>query len=187
MAPAVICVLLSAVSVLMFVPPGFADRQSWKVQSEESNASSTLGGLDDVPLLLDLLAAGTDAGLPLVRALEVLGGTADEQIRQGLATVTANLRLGTSWDTAWAGVAKVQRLTDLHEALNLAARTGAPASALLTTEAAQLRRERKRRAEERAATLGVRLVLPLGLCFLPAFLCLGVVPVVLALAGGLLP
>jgi pilus assembly protein TadC len=157
------------------------------VQAEEPDTSSIRGGLDDVTLLLDLLAAGTDAGLPLVRALEVLGGTADEQIRQGLATVTANLRLGTSWDTAWAGAAKVQRLLELHEALNLAARTGAPASALLTAEAAQLRRERKRLAEERAATLGVRLVLPLGLCFLPAFLCLGVVPVVLAMAGGLLP
>jgi hypothetical protein len=34
--------------------------------------------------------------------------------------------------------------------------------------------------------MAVRLVLPLGLCFLPAFVLLGVVPVVAAAGGGLL-
>jgi pilus assembly protein TadC len=44
-----------------------------------------------------------------------------------------------------------------------------------------LRRRRNREAEKRAAALGVRLVIPLGACALPAFVCLGVVPVLLSL------
>ena len=44
-----------------------------------------------------------------------------------------------------------------------------------------MRRERFRAAEKRAASLSVKLVIPLGLCSLPAFICLGVVPVLLAL------
>ncbi|WP_418606028.1 hypothetical protein [Georgenia sp. SUBG003] len=43
-----------------------------------------------------------------------------------------------------------------------------------------------REAQEAAARLGVRLVLPLGLCFLPAFVLLGLVPVVLAAGGAVL-
>jgi len=41
-------------------------------------------------------------------------------------------------------------------------------------------------AREAAGRLGVRLVLPLGLCFLPAFILIGLVPVILSLAAGLL-
>ena len=39
----------------------------------------------------------------------------------------------------------------------------------------------------RAERAGVMVAGPLGLCFLPAFVCLGVVPVVLGLAGDILP
>jgi hypothetical protein len=63
---------------------------------------------------------------------------------------------------------------------------GAPVAAAVARLAADARaaaRERDRRAARQA---GVRAVLPLGLCFLPAFVLLGVVPVVVGLAGPLL-
>jgi pilus assembly protein TadC len=69
----------------------------------------------------------------------------------------------------------------LRDALGFAALTGAPSSAILYAQAARMRRERFRAAEKRAASLSVKLVIPLGLCSLPAFICLGVVPVLLAL------
>lgn len=74
-------------------------------------------------------------------------------------------------------------LADIRRGLRFATSTGAPSAALLHAHAAQLRRRHNRVIERRAAALGVQLVLPLGLCSLPAFICLGVVPVVL----GLLP
>ena len=44
-----------------------------------------------------------------------------------------------------------------------------------------MRRAQYRRAERAAEALAVQLVLPLGLCFLPAFMCWGVVPVLMSL------
>ncbi|WP_052273891.1 hypothetical protein [Arthrobacter sp. L77] len=74
-------------------------------------------------------------------------------------------------------------IEDVRQGLRFGTATGAPSAALLHAHAAQLRRRHNREVDRRAAALGVQLVLPLGLCSLPAFICLGVVPVVL----GLLP
>ncbi|MCW2777557.1 MAG: hypothetical protein JWN17_1282, partial [Frankiales bacterium] len=52
--------------------------------------------------------------------------------------------------------------------------------------AADARAEARSAAEQRARRAGVLAVAPLGLCFLPAFVLLGVVPVVVGLAGPLL-
>ncbi|MDQ0736036.1 hypothetical protein [Arthrobacter agilis] len=82
-----------------------------------------------------------------------------------------------------AGHSPAQTVAAIREGLRFATTTGAPSAALLHAHAAQLRRRRNREIDRMAAALGVRLVLPLGLCSLPAFICLGVIPVVL----GLLP
>lgn len=60
--------------------------------------------------------------------------------------------------------------------LELSRRAGVPAAELLRSEARELRSAARSEARERAAVLSVRLMLPLGLCVLPAFLALGVVP-----------
>ena len=52
--------------------------------------------------------------------------------------------------------------------------------------AADVRAEYRSAAEQAARRVGVLAVAPLGLCFLPAFVLLGVVPVVVGLAGPLL-
>jgi pilus assembly protein TadC len=60
-----------------------------------------------------------------------------------------------------------------------------PPAGLLRDAAADLRRDALAQVEVATARLSVRLVLPLGLAFLPAFVLTTVVPVVLALADGL--
>ena len=86
-----------------------------------------------------------------------------------------------SWRTAWRCVPADGDLTELGRELRFAHSTGAPTAALLRATASALRRTRRRRAEQAAARLATHLVMPLGLCLLPAFLCLGVIPLVLAL------
>ncbi|MCI2239491.1 type II secretion system F family protein, partial [Kineococcus sp. TRM81007] len=138
----------------------------------------------DLPLLLELTAAAVTAGLPpgraLHRAVEALPGP----VPADLARVCAQLAAGTDPEHAWEGAG--QRWEPLAEPLLLSARTGASAASLLVSAAAQQRAERRRAAAEAAARLGSRLVLPLGLCTLPSFLLLGVVPVVLTLARDVL-
>jgi tight adherence protein B len=58
---------------------------------------------------------------------------------------------------------------------------GVPAATLLRAEAEELRRNARADAAVRAASLETRLLAPLGLCVLPAFVLLGVAPVLLAL------
>lgn len=64
--------------------------------------------------------------------------------------------------------------------LNLSRSAGVPAAELLRAEAEERRREASARALEAASVLAVRLMLPLGLCILPAFMLVGVAPLLLA-------
>ncbi|KQY24136.1 hypothetical protein ASD16_00785 [Cellulomonas sp. Root485] len=135
----------------------------------------------DAVLLLDLLdvAIGTGASLP--RALSAVGAAVGGQQGDDLARGGAALLLGASWPSAWAGSA----LTEVVSALEASWTTGTAPGPALRGRADQLRRDRRTRSRTAAGALGVQLVLPLGLCFLPAFVLLGLVPMLLSLAGDL--
>jgi hypothetical protein len=132
-------------------------------------------------LLLELVAAMLGSGASLPRALSVaadrfgLGETA-------IGRASASLTLGIPWDEAWPPNRNDPLASAVREGLHFAAATGAPSAQLISAHARLLRRQRHRELERRAATLGVRLVIPLGACSLPAFICLGVVPVLLSMA-----
>lgn len=139
-------------------------------------------GLKDTAMMLELVAAMLDAGSSIGRSLELVSASASCQYKEALRPVVSALAIGADWETAWRSSAvRLPEILELRDALGFAALTGAPSSAILYAQAARLRRERFRAAEKRAASLGVKLVVPLGLCSLPAFICLGVVPVLLAL------
>ena len=132
--------------------------------------------------MLELIGAMLDAGAGLGRSLELVAGRADPELGRALRPVVSALAIGADWETAWRSTQAVPaRLLALRDALAFAALTGVPSAVILYTQAARLRREHFRAAEQRAAALGVKLVVPLGLCSLPAFVCLGIVPVLLAM------
>jgi tight adherence protein B len=64
--------------------------------------------------------------------------------------------------------------------LELSRRAGVPAAALLRSQAGELRRTARATAQKATAVLAVRLMLPLGLCVLPAFMLLGVAPLLIS-------
>ncbi|OCG73935.1 type II secretion system F family protein [Microbacterium sediminis] len=64
--------------------------------------------------------------------------------------------------------------------LDLSRRAGVPAVDLLRATAVQQRHDARTDGRLRAARLGGRLLLPLGVCTLPAFVCLGVAPMLIA-------
>ena len=98
-----------------------------------------------------------------------------------LCEVANMLMMGASWDEAWENVS--HSLKRLEEALAPAWINGVAPVALLERAAQALRISRARRAKEAAARLGSALVVPLTMCFLPAFILIGVVPVIVAAAG----
>ena len=71
----------------------------------------------------------------------------------------------------------------IERVIRLSQRAGVPARQLLRSEAEAIRRAAGSAAEERAAALTVRLMLPLGLCVLPAFVLLGVVPMLITVVS----
>lgn len=134
--------------------------------------------------LLELLAVALGAGAGIPQALAAVGRAVGGPQGAALERAAAALLLGADWDAAWStcppGLAAAARVLEPSWSTGVA---GVPA---LRDAAAQVRRRQRAAAREAAARLGVRLVLPLGLCFLPAFVLLGLVPVLLSLAGRLL-
>lgn len=148
--------------------------------------SSSAGASADLALALDLLAAALASGAPLGRAAEVVGSAVGGEVGPALAAVSRVLRLGGDPARAFAPLLADDRLAPLGRALIRTAESGAGVAALAEGLAADVRYARAAAAEEAAQRAGVLAVLPLGLCFLPAFLILGIVPVVAGLAQSIL-
>lgn len=105
-------------------------------------------------------------------------------------TVAIALSSGISIDRALAVVAAAgggEPEPETNEVLDLSQRAGAPAVDLLRAAAAEERRRSRTQGRLRAARLGARLLLPMGLCTLPAFLLLGVAPMLLSVLAGAPP
>ena len=187
-----VAVVLAAAACLALSQPSRVRKRLLRLRGEvgagspEGNEALTqrgrLHGLSDTAMMLELVAAMLDAGSGIGRSLELVAASASPDYGKALRPVVSALAIGADWETAWrSSEVRLPEILELRDALGFAALTGAPSSAILYAQAARLRRERFRAAEKRAASLGVKLVIPLGLCSLPAFICLGVVPVLLAL------
>jgi tight adherence protein B len=98
-------------------------------------------------------------------AIAVSGGGALDRARASVAAAMG--RFGTE---------KAEGDDALEQVLDLSRRAGVPAAELLRSEAAERRRSARAVVQERAQALSIRLMLPLGVCVLPAFMVLGVVP-----------
>jgi pilus assembly protein TadC len=146
--------------------------------------------LRDLPLLLDLLAACLAGGAPLASSAAAVAAAVPGPAGQRLLRVCAALAVGTPPTEAWSALAGGGGSDDAFapaaRALARAATGGAPVAAAVARLASDARAEARARGEQAARRTGVLAVAPLGLCFLPAFVLLGVVPVVVGLAGPLL-
>jgi Flp pilus assembly protein TadB len=134
-----------------------------------------------LPDLVDLLAVGARAGLPAAAAVAHVAERAPPAWRGALQAVAARVRRGDRFaDTLdELGAVDAERAADgLRAVLRSAADDGADLVAGLDRLAADTRDLRRRRAEEAARRVPVRLLLPLVACSLPAFALLTIVPIV---------
>ncbi|MDA2808222.1 type II secretion system F family protein [Nocardiopsis suaedae] len=138
-----------------------------------------------LPLALDLLVAGVRAGGETGQVLSALSRSIGGPLGEALAEVAERQRLGAAPDRAWRAVGGPPELAALGRTLTRAAETGAPVGDLVAHHAAEARRAAHGRALARTQRTAVLVVAPLGLCFLPAFVLIGVVPLVASLVGGL--
>jgi tight adherence protein C len=136
----------------------------------------------EIPQLLDLLAAGSSAGLAaslaLRRAVDGLAGPLADEVRATVRSVD----LGARWRDELEGLADRLDLPDLRRTVAALTRTetlGASLAEATAELAASVRQARRAATAERARTAPVKMLFPLVFLVLPAFLLLTVVPVLL--------
>ncbi|BBX88972.1 type II secretion system protein F [Mycolicibacterium boenickei] len=141
----------------------------------------------------DLFAACLAAGMAVSTAAAAVSPSAPPSLAPLLRRAAELLALGADPARAWAGGADgntaVPQDKNAEALLRLARRSAASGSALadgVAELAARTRHEAATSADAVAERASVLVAGPLGLCFLPAFLCLGVIPVVAGLAGDVL-
>ncbi|MDR1152101.1 MAG: type II secretion system F family protein [Bifidobacteriaceae bacterium] len=165
--------------------------------------ASVIAADDGALVAVSLLAAALETGLSLPAGLNAVGRVGQGAVERRLATVGGRLGRGMTWEQAWAGTeasgrarrtpwrrrreatSDTELLAACRRALTLAWTSGIAASPLLKALIARWRRRVKHQATVASARIGVTLMLPLGLCYLPAFVALGLVPVIVSLASNL--
>jgi Flp pilus assembly protein TadB len=136
----------------------------------------------ELPHVVRLLGTALAAGAAPAAALEVVAEALPGAAARRLWPAATRLRLGADPVTTWASLAADPALAPLGRALARAQSGGVPVAAAVARLADDLARTARADVEDRARTVGVRAAAPLGLCLLPAFLLIGIVPLV----GGLL-
>lgn len=140
----------------------------------------------DLPPALDLLAAALRAGLPLRRALPEVIAVLEGPLAERLGIVDMQMQLGESESGAWRRLGEDPVMGALAKDVARGVGSGVGLDQLLAEVAEQARAENRGLREQQARVVGVRTVLPLMVCFLPAFLIIGIVPIVAGFLTGFL-
>lgn len=136
----------------------------------------------ELPVAVDLLSACLASGAPTLRALQVVGPAIEPSLDGDLRRVAAALQIGAVPDEAWSLVAATE-FAPVAVIMRRSAVSGAPVAERLSALAGELRSQLRSQALTDARALGVRTAGPLGVCFLPAFILIGVIPLVASLVG----
>lgn len=144
-------------------------------------------GLLGMAFSLDVLSVCLRSGMPVAAAALVVGTSASSELARILNRAGEMLALGAPASAAWTddgssgdlGYEQRQVLTRLARR---SADSGAAMADGVASLAVQCRRDAVDSAVATAERAGVLIGAPLGLCFLPSFVCLGIVPVVMGLA-----
>ncbi len=141
----------------------------------------------DAALLGELLAACVDGGVPLASALRQVSAASPTPTGAELASATRLLDVGTDPATALAPLLADPVTARLARGVLRALESGAAPGPVLRAAAAGQRDTLRSARIARARGVGSRAALPVGLCFLPAFVLVAVVPVVVGGLGQAVP
>lgn len=158
--------------------PAGGVRRGRRKERRSSAVGLTMEEIADTSVLL---ALALQSGRGLAQALEEVAEVVSPGAAEDLGRVGAALRWGRPMGEAWGYARAVWGPT--ATAFVVADAVGAPSAQVLLDAATTVRETESRRLEQAGGTAAVMLVLPLGLCFLPAFIATAVVPLVAVLVG----
>jgi Flp pilus assembly protein TadB len=134
--------------------------------------------VEDLPTGVDLLGSCLDAGAAPDSALVSVSGALGGPVGEEFLVIHHRLEVGVDPAQVWRSVAAHPQLAPLGRAVGRAHETGAPIGEAVHRLAEELRDRARADVETRARSIEVKAAAPLGLCLLPAFVVLGVVPMV---------
>lgn len=133
-------------------------------------------------VVLAMLAVAVRQGSSLPRAFEAVGDIVRGDFGAALTSVACALNGGYSWRDAWNGALHAHRagqsMIVVHDALDEAWNRGASPVGPLENAIEQADETHRAAIEQGASRLSVRLLIPTGLCFLPSFILIGVIPAI---------
>lgn len=137
--------------------------------------------LAELPEAVDLFSLAASAGLSVRLALDAVAPLLRGPVGGALRRAARQMSLGVDTAEALAALPRSpagEPLRLLVRPLTDALRYGSPLGPALERAAAVARTERRREAETAARRVPLRLLFPLTLCVLPAFVLLTIVPTV---------
>ncbi len=152
----------------VFVALGRFERASVKARRERLR--------DQLPDACDLLSEALSAGVPMHRAVQLVAGLSPPETAEVLDGVIAQVDVGVSMRSAWQLLGDDPVWGRVAQAVARTIMTGAGLGEIVSQLGEEQRAQRQQTRIERARATGVRAVLPVTVCFLPAFLLVGVVP-----------
>lgn len=177
----VIAVVAVTAVVMTGLPPWLAVGLALGYIVSRQRAPTEPSLMHEVPLLADLFACCLAAGATVPDALDAAATTGGGLLAARANVVTSALRRGAAADDAWRTWLDDPLLAPLARPCVRTSASGAAVSAEIARVAARMRSRRRAELQQRTARAGVWVVLPVGACFLPAFVLVGVVPVALGL------
>jgi hypothetical protein len=132
----------------------------------------------ELPAALDLLSACVVAGMPLRTATAAVARAVGGVLGDRLGVVVSYTAAGFGDGDAWASLAPDEVLGAVSRDLARAVDSGTSVGAMLARHAESARAAAQAAALARAKAVGVRTIVPVSVCYLPAFFLVGVVPVI---------
>lgn len=168
---------VTVVAAGIWVAMGWIESDAHRARRE-----SVAAGL---PQVCDLLACCLQAGQPLRGAVRVVASVCDGPIAEDLGRVVDLVRVGECEASAWRELGQRPEWRRLALDLARSVDTGSEVADAIRHHAELAREDAHQKRETDARAAGVRSVLPLTVCFLPAFFLVGIVPIIAGLIADL--
>lgn len=147
----------------------------------ESAASRERNGriAAQLPGALDLMVATLEVGRPPAVALSLAAGATPDPLGAELDHLSSRLEVAADPIAVWSSVLADPALAPVGRAFRRAEVSGMPVAHVISGVADELRRERRATRRDDSRKVAVRTAAPLGVCFLPAFFLIGIVPTIM--------
>ena len=170
---------LIAAVVLFFLP------DYWVVSKRDERQEAMRRKAAD---MIDQMTICVEAGLGFDAAMSRVATTNDGPLAQELERTISDLQAGMPRSQALRALADRTQIVEVRQlvtALLQAQKHGVPLAETLRVQSAEMRTKRKQKTEEKAAKVGVKLIFPIVVCFLPVFIIIAVVPAIMSIFNGL--